>query len=615
MRRFTKLMFARLNIKLLLSTVLTCAVMVLAVSLYQGYLGLEQEKKKILTEFANFENGAQFSIREAVWLYDWGMVKMIIENQTSQTLSFIQICDHTANRCQEYGEPGRTPFLEHRSPIRHHDPVTGDETEIGTVLLQAHYEKFPAALFKEFPQLLLTNFLSIFGVAAIVFLLFHRQALKRLVAVERYTRNIELQKIENLPPIEVKKQALGEDEIDRLADAINTMIATLKAELDQRHQLEQELAQAQKLEALGTLAGGIAHDFNNILSAVLGFAQLSEMAVEPGSKLSHYQQQIIQAGERAKKLIAQILLFSRRAEPVREALYLANIVTENLAMHRSSLPDNIRIETSLDQGIKVLGDAGQLHQILMNLLTNAGHAMQKAGGQLSIRVESVELPPQKADLLHLRPGCYARLTVRDNGPGIPADIAERVFEPFFSTKKVGEGTGMGLAVTHGIVRAHGGAIELQNSPGGGATFVIYLPTTDTEVDGKKTPARIVRGSGETIVVVDDEKNVTDMSAAMLDNLGYRVVCYNDPRQACQELSRGELALDLLITDLTMPELDGVELAGKLRMLDKSFPILLWTGYAENVNPEDLDRYQIACVLEKPFTVETLSRTVRQLLNN
>ncbi len=613
MQGIARSMFARLNIKLLLSTILTCALIVVAVSLYQGYLGLEQRKQNIQTEFANFERGAQLSIREAVWLYDWDMVKMIIENQTSQTLSYIEVCDHKANRCQQFGQAGQQPYLEHRSTILHYDPVSSDATEIGVVILQAHYEKFPAAIFKEFPQLLLTNFISIFGVAAIVFLLFHRQALKRLVGVERYARDIELQKIETLEPITVKKQFLGEDEIDHLADAINSMIASLKKELEQRRQLEQDLAQAQKMEALGTLAGGIAHDFNNILSAVLGFAQLSSMACEPGSKLDQYQSQIIQAGERAKKLIAQIMLFSRRAEPVREALFLADVVKDNLALHQSSLSDSISVKTDLEPGVKVLADPGQVHQILMNMVTNAGHAMKETGGILKIQVKRVTLADDKAESLNVRPGSYGCLVVEDTGPGIPEPIAERVFEPFFSTKKTGEGTGMGLAVAHGIIRAHGGAIELKSVPQQGATFYIYLPETDADVHVRQTNSEIIVGQGEMIVVVDDEKTVTDMSDELFTKLGYQTVSYNDPFEACQAIIAGKQSVDLLITDMTMPECSGIQLALELRRADKKFPILLWTGYAENIAPEELSQARIDKVLDKPFSLEVLAKTVRQIL--
>ena len=611
---FARSMFARLNIKLLLSTVLMCALIVVAVSLYQGYLGLEQRKKNIQLEFANFERGVQLSIREAVWLYDWDMVKMIIENQTSQTLSYIEVCDHTANRCQSYGTAGQEPYLEHRSSILHYDPVSGNKAEIGVVVMQAHYEKFPAALFNDVPQLLLTNFLSIFGVAAIVYLLFHRQALKRLVSVERYARDIELQKIETLEPITVKKQLLGEDEIDHLADAINSMIVTLKHELEQRQQLEQKLAQAQKMEALGTLAGGIAHDFNNILSAVLGFAQLSSMSCDPGSKLEQYQNQIIHAGERAKKLIAQILLFSRRAEPVREALFLADIVKENLALHQSGLAGSIAVESAMEPGVKVLADRGQIHQILMNMVTNAGHAMAAGGGVLRIEVTRTTLSAEKAEALHIRPGPYGRLTVKDTGPGIAPQIAERVFDPFFSTKKVGEGTGMGLAVAHGIVRAHGGAIELLSSPGEGATFYIYLPETEADVQVKQVNREIINGQGEFIIVVDDEKTVTDMSDELLVKLGYQTKSFNDPLDACNAIISGDVdAVDLLITDMSMPEFSGVELARKLRHAEHTFPILLWTGYAEHIEPEDLEETKIAMILDKPFTLESLAKTVRKLL--
>ncbi len=605
---------AKLKNKLLLSMLLTCTLIVLTVSFYQGYLRLERQKQQIQQEFISFENGAMNSIREAVWLYDWDMVQTIVENQTSKVITYAEICDRSAARCFKFGLLDNVPFLEHTSNISHRQPATRNQVDIGTVYLQAHYEPFSVSILRDLPELLLANGVSVFGVAVILFFLFHRQVVNRLQQVESYARAIDLNNIDRLSPLKVPENRYRDDEIDHLVDAINGMTAQIKDDLEQRQQLEQRLTQAQKMEALGTLAGGIAHDFNNILSAVLGFAQLSYTRCEPGSKLQQYQQQIIQAGERAKKLIGQILLFSRRAEPVREALKLAEIIRDDTPLLRASLPTNVDIAIFLDDEVRVLGDATQLHQVVMNLTANAGYAMRETGGHLTIDLARKKLAGVAAERLDLAPGRYARLTIRDTGPGIPEAIRKRVFEPFFSTKKVGEGTGMGLAVAHGIIRAHGGVIDLAGEVGEGACFYVYLPETDLCVKKKAPPVTTLTGGGQSIVIVDDELPVAELGREILVNLGYRVAVYNDPYQAYQELSVADMAIDLLITDLTMPGMGGLDLAKKLRSRNLSWPILLWTGFADKAEAADLSGAAISRVLRKPFTIESLAEAVHQGLS-
>ena len=605
---------AKLKNKLLLSMLLTCTLIVLTVSFYQGYLRLERQKQQIQQEFISFENGAMNSIREAVWLYDWDMVQTIVENQTSKVITYAEICDRSAARCFKFGLRDNVPFLEHTSNISHRQPATRNQVDIGTVYLQAHYEPFSVSILRDLPELLLANGVSVFGVAVILFFLFHRQVVNRLQQVESYARAIDLNNIDRLSPLKVPENHYRDDEIDHLVDAINGMTAQIKDDLEQRQQLEQRLTQAQKMEALGTLAGGIAHDFNNILSAVLGFAQLSYTRCEPGSKLQQYQQQIIQAGDRAKKLIGQILLFSRRAEPVREALNLAEIIRDDTPLLRASLPTNVDIAISLDDEVRVLGDVTQLHQVVMNLTANAGYAMRETGGHLTIDLARKKLAGVAAERLDLAPGRYARLTIRDTGPGIPEAIRKRVFEPFFSTKKVGEGTGMGLAVAHGIIRAHGGVIDLAGEAGEGACFYIYLPETDLCVKKKIPPVTTLTGGGQSIVIVDDELPVAELGREILVNLGYRVAVYNDPYQAYQDLSVADMAIDLLITDLTMPGMGGLDLAKKLRSRNLSWPILLWTGFADKAEAGDLSGAAISRVLRKPFTIESLAEAVHQGLS-
>ena len=603
-----------LKSKLLLSTVLTCSFIVLTISLIELFQFRELEKARIQEEFLNFEKGAKQTIREAVWKYDWEMVKTILESQTSRRISFVEICDKTVPRCLQHGTRDRIPYLEYQTAILYAEGKSGDQMAIGDIYLQSHYETFMDHMFKDLPNLLFTNILSVFAIALILFYLFHRQVVQRLLALEQYTRKIDLQKIGSLDSPVKSSNEQRQDEIDLLADAVGSLIDKTKDELERRQTLEQQLNHAHKMEALGNLAGGIAHDFNNILAAILGFAEMSYLKSEPGSDIYNNLQKIISAGQRAKNLTSQILVFSRRDESSQEILTLAGVVDETLEMIRASLPTTIRIKTDLDTGLRIRGDANRLHQVIMNIATNGAQAIGERGGTLSISLKSVFLDQQEAEKLILQPGRYCRLEICDDGTGIPDEIQKRIFEPFFTTKKAGEGTGMGLAVVHGIVQNHGGTIIMTSKLETGTSFSIYLPQTEQSTVDIDTFTNIPRGNGQKIIMVDDELQVLDMGGSILIGLGYKVTSFNEPKAALAFL-RQEKELDLVITDLTMPVMNGIELATACKTLHPDVPIILWTGYKDDIASESLKKNLINKILQKPFNIEYLAQAVNQLLEN
>lgn len=314
---------------------------------------------------------------------------------------------------------------------------------------------------------------------------------------------------------------------------------------------------------------------------------------------------------RAKELIAQILVFSRRHEAERKLLVLAEVIEETLELIRASLPPSISINTELDAGLKVLGDSTGLHQVVMNLAVNAGQAMKTQGGQIWIRLLRRSVDEQTQGVT-LAPGNYVCLEIVDNGPGILQEIQPRIFEPFFTTKDAGEGTGMGLAVVHGIILAHGGAIQLKSHEGEGTTFAIYLP----EASGEQKPVAelnaVPLGDGEHLLMVDDEVAVADVGAETLESLGYRVSVCNDPDAALQMLQQERV--DLLVSDLIMPQYSGVELARKAKDLDESLPVLLWSGNAESLEEDALRSGLVDHLLIKPYTIEALTQAIRLLLD-
>jgi PAS domain S-box-containing protein len=382
-----------------------------------------------------------------------------------------------------------------------------------------------------------------------------------------------------------------------------------------RRRLEGHIRQAQKMEAIGTLAGGIAHDFNNILNAMIGHTELAADGAAGDIPTRQHLQEVLRAGHRARGLVRQILTFSRQAEHASSPVALQDLVGEVMRLLRASLPATIEFRQQIEPGRAVIrADATQVHQILMNLCANAEHAMREHGGTLDIHLKTVEVDADfAAGHSPLQPGPHVRLTVRDTGHGMPPHVKERVFEPFFTTKRDDGGTGMGLAVVHGIVTAHGGAITLESAPGRGARFDVYLP----RCDGKEEPADpvegLAHGQQERILVVDDEPSLVHLWTAMLGNLGYRVTGCTDPRQALDGFRAAPHAFDLVITDQTMPQVTGELLIGEFLRLRPDLPIILCTGFSYTITEDKAKALGVRAFLMKPISRRDLCLTVQRLL--
>jgi PAS domain S-box-containing protein len=380
--------------------------------------------------------------------------------------------------------------------------------------------------------------------------------------------------------------------------------------------IQAHLQQAQKMEAIGTLAGGIAHDFNNILTAVLGYTEIALMEVADGTPVKRSLDQVLQAGNRARELVKQILTFSRQTEPEFKPVELSLIALEALDLMRASLPSTITMVQRLDSRSAVMADPTQIHQVLINLCTNAAHAMSGRAGELCVGLDEVE--PDAAFLGRhpdLAPGMYQRLTVRDNGHGIDPAIRERIFEPFFTTKQRGEGTGMGLSVVLGIVRSHKGAITVDSVPGKGSTFEVYLPIVRRVKP--EVPFDAVAGlppGHERILLVDDEDVVVDLGRRMLEHLGYRVTTCRNGVEAFKLFMQNPWRYDIVITDMTMPKMTGEALAKKLLLIRTDIPIILCTGYNRTMSREHARAIGIREFALKPLSIRDLAHTVRKVLD-
>ncbi len=384
----------------------------------------------------------------------------------------------------------------------------------------------------------------------------------------------------------------------------------------EKRELEAQVRQTQKLEALGTLAGGITHDFNNILAAILGYVDLALEDTPDGSLARSNLEQVLIAGSRAKNLVRQILTFSRKTEQKQEPMEIAPIVKEALKMLRSSIPATIEIRRNIESDRSVItADSTQIHQILMNLCTNASHAMDDDGGVLGVSLTDFDIESALVtDYGTLQPGSYVKLTINDTGCGMDSKVAERIFEPFFTTKPVDKGTGMGLSVVHGIVENHGGVITVQSQLGKGTTFDIYLPRIESPDTHQTQTVQIPRGKGEVILVVDDEKPIVDMMKQMLERLGYAVVGKTGSIDALDTFRAEPDSFDLVITDYAMPNMTGKELAEALMAVRPDIPVILCTGFSESIDAERAKSMGIKEFVMKPVARSEIAATIRNVLD-
>ncbi len=379
--------------------------------------------------------------------------------------------------------------------------------------------------------------------------------------------------------------------------------------------LEQQLRQAQKMEAIGTLAGGIAHDFNNILTPILGYSELVAERMPSGSDEREMMQQILNSSMRARDLVRQILTFSRQVEQQRQPVLIHLIIKEALKLLRSSIPTTIAIEENVADCGMVMADPTQVHQVLMNLCTNAYHAMRETGGELSVSLSVVDLSPKDyLDNLALEPGPHVKLSVRDTGCGMPKELLERIFEPYFTTKKQGEGTGLGLSVVHGIVQSHHGHLTVYSEQGKGTEFHVYLPQVTVQgVASPESKGESIPHGGGTILVVDDEVEVGRLQQSILVGLGYEVLLCTSSAQALETFRQNCARIDLVLSDMTMPGMNGAELTRRIKQLNPAMPVVLCTGFSAIMDEEKARRMGIDGFLLKPILKLQLARTIHDVL--
>jgi len=396
---------------------------------------------------------------------------------------------------------------------------------------------------------------------------------------------------------------------------ISRDITETKNEVEKIKKLESRLKQAQKMEAIGTLAGGIAHDFNNILSAIIGYTELALMKSTPETEIESDLEEVISSAARAKDLVKQILTFSHQTKEEQKPVQVGLIAKEVLKMLRASLPATIQIHDNIQSKSLILSDPTQFHQLFMNICANAAYAMREKGGNLEVTLTDVELDHDFVSTYpEIQPGTYQKLTISDTGHGMTPEVMSQIFDPFFTTKPKDEGTGLGLSVVHGIVKKSEGMLTVYSEPGQGTTFNIYFPIIKGRADERPEKYSIIPTGTEYILFVDDEKPITEIAERMLASLGYAVEVRTSSLEALELFKGMPDKFDLVITDMTMPNMTGEMLARDLMKIRPNIPIVLCTGFSEMITKEKAETMGIKAFLMKPLLRDEIARTIRKVLN-
>ncbi|MBU0908544.1 MAG: response regulator [Proteobacteria bacterium] len=412
-----------------------------------------------------------------------------------------------------------------------------------------------------------------------------------------------------------KRDAREEEFLASIAHTLAGIIQRKVMEKD-KARLEEELRQASKMEAIGTLAGGIAHDFNNILTSIFGFTELTRMDKDDPEKVVKNIDEIYRGALRAKDLVKQILTFSRRSEQQKRAFQPALLTKECLKLLRATIPATIEIRQDIRSTGTAMADPTQIHQIIMNLCTNAYHAMRHTGGILTLTLHDMEISKEDSDFPGLAPGPFIRLEVSDTGIGMGKETLSKIFEPYFTTKEIGEGTGLGLAVVHGIIQGHNGHITVSSEPGTGTTFHVFLPRMDGNMAKptsflEDSPAQ---GGQEHILIVDDEANIVKIAKEIFEDSSYQVTTHRTGTEALEDFQQHPEKYDLLITDMAMPGMNGVDLARQVMEIKPSMPVILCSGHSDMVNREQALAMGIRAYVAKPYFMSEILRTIRKVLN-
>ena len=429
-----------------------------------------------------------------------------------------------------------------------------------------------------------------------------------LILVDKFGNNVPV----------FSSHVMNETQSGKEMFCIDIDLRPVKESEAERKRLLNQLRQSQKMEAMGTLAGGIAHDFNNILSPIFGHAEILLMDMSENSPFRKSVEDIYSSAKRATELVKQILTFSRRESTELKSIKLQDVIVEALKLLRATISHSIEIKQHIDNTCgTVKADATQIHQIVMNLSTNAYHAMEKTGGVLAIGLKKVQLGEMDLTNPKMKPGKYVCLILSDNGVGIPKNIIEKIFDPFFTTKTKGKGTGLGLSTVHGIVAEMGGTIKVYSEPGKGTEFKVFFPEEETpfKEENIQNPQSTISGGNERILLVDDEEAIINLESTILERLGYKVTSLTNSIEALEVFRATPRDFDLVISDVSMPTLSGDRLASELIKIRPDIPILLCTGFSKIIIGKTAEDLGVSKILMKPVLMDELAKTIRNVMDS
>jgi PAS domain S-box-containing protein len=415
-------------------------------------------------------------------------------------------------------------------------------------------------------------------------------------------------------PVEIESRELKENNEDIWVSAVRD-ITLRKKDQEEKKELMTKLQQAQKMKSIGTLAGGIAHDFNNVLSVIIGYSEMAKNIVSKEPNINRYLDSVLVAADRARKLVDQILTFSRQSNSEFIPIQIQPLLKEDLKFLRSTIPTSIKITENIVSDCKtILGDPTQIHQIIVNLCTNSYHSMEESGGTLHVSLRNSIIGPENNKSKNLSPGEYLEISVSDTGCGINPEILDKIFEPYFTTKPPGKGTGMGLAIVHGIINDHGGSISVKSQLGIGSEFTILLPSIQNNSAPKADFLNNAPIGTDRILLIDDEKGIAEMSKEMLEGLGYHVSIQLSSVHALKEFEKSSRDYDIVITDQTMPDMTGVELAQKMLVIRPDIPIIICTGYSAHIDKKSVQALGIKGFAMKPMAKLEIANLIRKVLD-
>jgi signal transduction histidine kinase/ActR/RegA family two-component response regulator len=476
-----------------------------------------------------------------------------------------------------------------------------------------------AVFFKDIPlTILISN--TFFFVSANILSMFAAYFIEYSLRRNFYlTKMLEIEK-EKVSHAKKNLQRLVDEQTIQLSEANEYLKEELNKKrnlLREQKNLQEQLVQARKMEGIGLLAGGIAHDFNNILSGILGYSELADMSIENPEKIRGHISHIKKGVVRAAELTQQILTFSRPTENKKQLLQISIVVKEALKLLRSSIPTTIEIHENIFPNTIVSADPTQVHQVIMNLCTNAYHSMRVSGGVLKVELKEIEIVDQNTiPDLNILPGKYLKLSVSDTGHGMDKKIVSKIFDPYFTTKSVGEGSGLGLALVYGIIEGHDGFVQVHSTLGKGSVFHVFLPVTKEQpiLNNRESHVKPLIKGIERVMVVDDEPFILTSTMDLLQDYGYKVSAFLNGALAYEEVKKNPYQFDLIITDMTMPKMTGYELSERVLKIRKNLPIFLCTGYSENVSEDKALKLGIKKFISKPIDSHDLLLLIREVLD-